>query len=200
MRLGPWIIAALLLFALWRLYSQREVGHAPGMVAGADPEQSEIDDAPGIERGDFVLRPRADFNATVRILAREDYSMGDLADLVPTDFAVGWGPMSDSAALADIEITQANRFYFWSTESWPLTREQIETHSANWHVIPASERVRETLGRLRTGSIVQLRGQLVDIEGKEGGMRTSLSRLDTGAGACEILLASSARVIEPPRE
>src|SRR5262245_23984289 len=69
MRLGPWIIAALLLFGLWKLYSQREVDHAPGMVAGADPEQSEIDDAPGIERGDFVLRPRADFNATVRILA-----------------------------------------------------------------------------------------------------------------------------------
>lgn len=198
MRLGPWIIAALLLFALWRLYSQREVEHAPGMVAGADPEQSEIDDAPGIERGRFVLRPRADFNATVRILAREDYSMGDLADLVPTDFAVGWGPMSDSAALAGIEISQANRFYFWSTKDWPLTREQIETHSANWHVIPASEQVRETLGRLRTGSIVQLRGQLVDIEGKDGGMRTSLSRLDTGAGACEILLASSARIIESP--
>lgn len=198
MRLGPWIIAALLLFALWRLYSQREVEHAPGMVAGADPEQSEIDDAPGIERGRFVLRPRADFNATVRILAREDYSMGDLADLVPTDFAVGWGPMSDSAALAGIEISQANRFYFWSTKDWPLTREQIETHSANWHVIPASEHVRETLGRLRTGSIVQLRGQLVDIEGKDGGMRTSLSRLDTGAGACEILLASSARIIESP--
>ncbi len=50
------------------------------------------------------------------------------------------------------------------------------------------------LGRLRTGSIVELRGQLVDIEGREGGMRTSLSRRDTGAGACEILLASSARV------
>lgn len=197
MRLAPWLIAALLLFALWRLYSQREIDHAPGMVVSAAPEQYEIDDAPGIRRGNFVLRPRAGFNATVRILAREDYSMGELADLVPTDFAVGWGPMSDSAALAGIEITQANRFYFWRTETWPLSREQIETHSANWHVIAGSERVRETLARLRTGSIVELRGQLVDIEGKRGGMRTSLSRLDTGAGACEILLASSARIIEP---
>ncbi len=63
----------------------------------------------------FVLRPRADFNATVRILAREDYSTGELATLVPTDFAVGWGPMSDSAILDDIEISQGNRFYFWRT-------------------------------------------------------------------------------------
>jgi hypothetical protein len=45
--------------------------------------------------------------------------------------------------------------------------------------------------------VVELRGRLVDIEGREGRMRTSLSRDDTGAGACEILLASSARIIEP---
>ena len=57
--------------------------------------------------------------------------------------------------------------------------------------------MRQVLGRLRAGSVVELRGQLVDIEGREGGMRTSLSRGDTGAGACEILLAESARVVEP---
>ena len=51
----------------------------------------------------------------MRILHREDYSLGSLASLVPTDFAVGWGRMSDSAVLAGIEISQANRFYFWRT-------------------------------------------------------------------------------------
>jgi hypothetical protein len=197
MRLGPWVIAALLLFSMWRLYSQRDIDHGPGVLAGADPEQQDIDAAAVIERGKFVLRPRADFSATVRILAREDYFVGDYAALMPTDFAVGWGPMSDSSVLNDIEITQSNRFYYWSTRHWPLPREQIETHSANWHVIPGSDRVRATLGRLRAGSIVELRGQLVDVEGKEGGMSTSLTRLDTGAGACEIILASAARIIEP---
>jgi hypothetical protein len=196
MRLAPWVIAALLLFSIWRLYSQRDIDQAPGVLVAADPEQYEIDDAAGIERGSFVLRPRAEFNATVRILSREDYSIGDLAALVPTDFAVGWGPMSDSTVLEDIQITQANRFYFWSTKSWPLSRAEIETHSANWHVIPGTANVRDTLGRLRTGSIVELHGQLVDIEGREGGMKTSLTRVDTGAGACEILLASSARIVE----
>jgi hypothetical protein len=195
MRLGPWVIAALLLFSAWRVYL-RDIDHAPGVLAAADPEQYEIDDAAGIEHGSFVLRPRAEFNATVRILAREDYDIGDLAALMPTDFAVGWGPMSDSTVLEYIRITQANRFYFWSTDRWPLSREEIETHSANWHVIPGTDIVRDTLGRLRTGSIVELRGQLVDIEGREGGMRTSLTRVDTGAGACEILLAASARIVE----
>ena len=63
-------------------------------------------------------------------------------------------------------------------------------------MIPANDAVRATLGRLRTGSVVELHGQLVDIEGREGGMNTSLTRGDTGAGACEILLAASARLIE----
>jgi hypothetical protein len=199
MRLTPWIVAALVLFALWSLYSRRDISHAPGVLAAAEPEQRGLGEARLIARGDFMLRPRAAFGATVRILHREDYSIGELAALVPTDFAVGWGPMSDSAVLAQIEISQGNRFYYWRTDSWPLSRAEIETHSANWHVIPASDAVRSTLGALRAGSLVELRGQLVDIEGKETQMKTSLARDDTGAGACEILLASSARIIEPQR-
>jgi len=197
MRLAPWLVAALATFALWRLYSTRDIHHEPGVLAAADPVQREIDAAPVIERGEFRLRPRAEFDATVRILHREDYSLGALASLVPTDFAVGWGRMSDSSVLAGIEISQANRFYFWRTASWPIERAEIESHSANWHVIPGNEAVRAVLARLRAGSLVELRGRLVDIEGTEGGMPTSLSRSDTGPGACEILLASSARVMEP---
>jgi hypothetical protein len=105
--------------------------------------------------------------------------------------------MSDSAVLADIEISQGNRFYFWRTETWPIPRDEIEEHSANWHLIPGNPSVSQVLGGLRAGSVIELRGQLVDIEGSEAGMRTSMSRNDTGAGACEILLAESARVVGP---
>jgi hypothetical protein len=197
MRLTPWLVAALASFAIWRLYSSRDIDHGPGVLAAADPVQRIIESAPVIERGDFRLRPRAEFAATVRVLQREDYSLGELAALVPTDFAVGWGRMSDSAVLAGIEISQANRFYFWRTQNWPIERDEIESHSANWHVIPENDAVRRVLDRLRAGSVVELRGRLVDIEAREGGMSTSLSRSDTGPGACEILLASSARVLDP---
>jgi hypothetical protein len=196
MRITPWLVAALAIFSAWRLYSSRDIEHSPGILAVADPVQREIDSTMSIERGEFRLRPRAEFEATVRILHREDYSLGELSELAPTDFAVGWGPMSDSAVLDHIEISQANRFYFWRTDTWPIGRKEIETHSANWHVIPENDRVGSVLGRLRAGSLVELRGRLVDVEGRDGGIRTSLSRDDTGAGACEILLAVSARVIE----
>jgi len=195
MRLAPLVVAALTAFAIYRLYTSRDIEHAPGVLAAEEPVQLDLDSADAIERGGFLLRPRAEFSATVRILRREDYSAGPLAKLVPTDFAVGWGRMSDSAVLANIEISQGNRFYFWRTENWPIPRDEIEEHSANWHLIPGNEVVGQELGRLRAGSVVELRGRLVDIEGKEAGMRTSMSRGDTGAGACEILLAESARVV-----
>ena len=196
MRLAPVVVAALAIFAVYKLYSNRDIEHGPGVLAAGEPMQRELESAAVVERGDFRLRPRAEFSATVRILRREEYSMGPLAKLVPTDFAVGWGPMSDSAVLADVEISQGNRFYYWRTENWPIERDAIETHSANWHLIPENQAVRQVLGGLRAGSVVELRGQLVDIEGKEGGMRTSLSRTDTGAGACEILLAESAQIVD----
>jgi hypothetical protein len=195
MRLGPIVAVALAGFALYRFYSHREIARAPGVLVADDPSQREIDSAPLIDRGEFRLRPRAWVDATVRILHREDYSLDQLADLVPTDFAVGWGPMSDSAVLADIEVSQSNRFYFWRTDHWPIDRRAIETHSANWHVIPETPLVSKVLAGLRTGAIVELRGRLVDIEGRDSGMRTSLRRDDTGAGACEILLAESATVV-----
>jgi hypothetical protein len=195
MRITPWLVAGLLIFSAWRLYSTRDVEHSPGVLAADDPVQRLIDTGIVVERGPFVLRPRAEFAATVRVLRREDYALGDLAALAPTDFAVGWGPMSDSSVLEHIEISQANRFYFWRTETWPIDRRQIETHSANWHVIPGNDTVRSVLSGLRAGNLVELRGQLVDVEARDGGMRTSLTREDTGAGACEILLAASARLI-----
>jgi hypothetical protein len=196
MRVGPWIVAALLAFGAYRWYSTRDIDRAPGVLASEEPLQIELGGEPDIERGDFRLVPRAEFSARVRILRREDYSVGPLAELVPTDLAVGWGPMSDSGVLSAIDISQGNRFYYWRTESWPIPREDIESHSANWHLIPENDRVERALARLRAGSVVELEGKLVDIQGKDGGMRTSLSRTDTGAGACEILLANSLRLVE----
>ncbi|HTU65802.1 MAG TPA: hypothetical protein VMF52_07630, partial [Steroidobacteraceae bacterium] len=196
MRLAPWLLALAVLFSLWKLYDGRDIHRAPGILAAAEPLQREIDGAALLDRGEFKLRPRAEFRATVRVLRREDYSFGELAKLVPTDFAVGWGPLSDSKVLEDVAITQSNRFYFWRTEHWPVDRATIESHSANWHVIPDNDGVRAQLKKLRSGSVVELAGELVDVEGPEGTLRTSLVRTDTGAGACEVLLAKSVRVVE----
>jgi hypothetical protein len=158
--------------------------------------QSELEAPQTLTRGDFQLIPQAQFRAEVRVLSRERYRLGELADVSPLDIAVGWGPMSDSAVLADLDITQAGRFYFWHYDDEPpIPSRDIETHSANWHLVPANDTVWHTLRGLRVGDVVKLDGMLVNLQNPAmGTMTTSLSRDDTGAGACEIIYVRSASI------
>ncbi len=85
MRLAPWIIAAIVSFSLWRLYSQRDISHQAGVLAGADPEQFDVDGA-AVRRGGVTLRPRPGLSAPERNQRREGYYMGPHARRVPPDF------------------------------------------------------------------------------------------------------------------
>ncbi|MGH8237813.1 MAG: hypothetical protein ACREXP_12425, partial [Steroidobacteraceae bacterium] len=138
----------------------------------------------------------AQFSAEVRVLGRERYRLGALADVSPLDIAVGWGPMSDSAVLADIDIWQSGRFYFWHYDDEPpIPTQEIESHSANWHLVPANDVIWRKLSRLRVGDVVKLDGMLVNLDNPElGTMATSLRRDDTGAGACEIIYVEKASI------
>ena len=59
---------------------------------------------------------------------------------MPEDLALGWGRMSDSDVLAKIDITQSGRFYYWHVDDFPIPRREIETSSANMHMIPSDDR------------------------------------------------------------
>jgi hypothetical protein len=126
------------------------------------------------------------------VLGRESYHFDALADLIPEDLALGWGPMSDSRNLRTIEISQSNRFYYWHAGAGtPIGREAIISHSANTHVIPQNSAISRQLSRLRPGEVVTLRGELVDGLRNDGRwIKTSLVRDDTGPGACEVLLVT----------
>lgn len=186
----PWLVAAALL-ALWGGWSWwhgRPLHPPPGVLAPTDPVQTMLD-APvaPIRVGDFTLTPRAQFDLVARVLSTERYRFDAGAALVPEDFALGWGRMSDSAVLKDIDISQSGRFYYWHVEQFPIPRREIETHSANMHLIPADAGVHRALERVRVGQVVALDGLLVDADRADGWhWRTSLTRDDTGDGACEL--------------
>jgi len=186
--LGIALIAGTL-FAISHYATTRPVEHAGGILVAEDPAQTDPDATAPIEDEGFVLQPRARFVADARVLSSERYHLGKLADVAPLDIAVGWGPMSDSAVLARLDISQGNRFYYWHyDDDPPIPREAIETHSANWHLVPANDSIWHALRRIRVGDVVHLEGLLVDIDSGEGRvMRTSTTRDDTGAGACEII-------------
>jgi hypothetical protein len=64
-------------------------------------------------------------------------------------------------------------------------------------VIPANASVASKLARLRRGGqVVRLSGLLVDGVRDDGlKIRTSLTRSDTGAGACEFLLVRAVEIL-----
>lgn len=179
----------------WRL---RPVHPPDGILAPDDPGQLDLQRAASITYGHWTLTPRASYDITARILSREDYSFDALSDLIPEDLALGWGALSDNRVLSSLKIDQGARFYGWRPIApLPIPRQAVIEHSANTHVIPADPVVRSELARLRVGQIVHLTGLLVDgVRANGTYFSTSLTRSDTGAGACEVMLVQSVAVRE----
>ncbi|MDW2982562.1 MAG: hypothetical protein WBG81_06580 [Rhodanobacter sp.] len=185
------LVAALLLLVLLGVMRQRQhrpLQPEPGVLAAEAPVQVDLGHGAQLQRGDVTLTTRAHFDITARVLSRKDYSSGADGELVPLDLSLGWGRMSDSAVLAQIDIRQSNRFYYWHVESFPIPRREIETSSANMHMIPADDDVKRQLEQIRPGQLMRIEGFLVDAS-RPGGWHwnTSLTRNDTGAGACELV-------------
>jgi hypothetical protein len=186
-------IIALAAAGLWQGYHRWQLrpAHPPdGQIAPDDPRQTDAEGAPVTMHGRWRLTPKARYDITARILSREDYGFDVLADLIPEDLALGWGPMSDNRVLRAFEITQGARFYSWMPRrELPIPRQAVIEHSANTHVIPADAGVERQLQRLRVGQVVHLTGLLVNAARDDGAyINTSLTRSDSGPGACEVVL------------
>ena len=190
------IVLLLAALVLWKLLQPDRVELGPGVLAAADPVQTAIDSAPVIRRDEYRIAPLAEFQIRAKLLGRESYYSGREADLSPLDLALGWGRMSDEDILAGIDISQSGRWYRWRSETLPIPRREIQTHSGNMHLIPADEIVEETLDDIRQGQIVDLKGYLVRADTSDGWRWvSSLSRNDTGARSCELVYVERARIV-----
>lgn len=189
-----WLILVLFSVSAYLAFDglvlHRPIVRGTGALAPDAPVQSELEDgAVTFEKYGFRVRPLAAFQLEARVLRTESYWGFGPDRLSPVDVAFGWGRMSDEAVLAELEIDQYGRFYFWRYEgSPPIPRREIETSSANMHLIPATSEINSSLKKLRTGHIVRLRGYLVEARDDDGFVwKSSLSRADTGNHACELI-------------
>jgi hypothetical protein len=195
-----WLLAAVIVFGGWHQYQQRAqkpISHASGVLVQREPVQTMLDRGDSWQKGDYTIKALADFDVEARILAKELYSIGREADLSPVDLALGWGSMSDSEVLSSLIISQSNRFYYYRWEDQPpRPPAEIASHSANMHMIPANSQIEKTLKALRPGQIIHLRGKLVSVSATDGWRwQSSLTREDTGAGACELIRVESVQVL-----
>lgn len=180
----------LVLLGLWRCSGEREIPRSPGVLVPEAPVQVDLRAPPAFSHGDFSIQPLADFRLRARVLAREDYRFDPESRLSPIDLALGWGRMSDSAVLAGLRISQSGRFYYyrWDQAGPPIPLDEIVRSSANMHLVPANGSILAAMRRVRPGDVVRIDGQLIEATRGDGWRwRSSLTREDSGAGACELI-------------
>jgi hypothetical protein len=142
----------------------------------------------GFEYPGYRITELEPFTIEARVLGRRDYTNDRESALAPTDLVLGWGPMADESVLEKLDISQANRWYFWRATTLPIAAREIAEHSANMHLIAASPGTAHALARVRADDRVRISGQLVEVRGDDGWRwRSSLSRSDTGASSCEVV-------------
>lgn len=185
--LGLAALSAVVVWGAWSRWAERPIVRPPGVLAPAAPIQAEADDRKAFRLGSCGLTPVARFSLRARVIDKARYRLGWAAAVSPVDLVLGWGRMSDSAVLDRIEFGRLPRYCTWRVSEYPIPRAEIETCSANMHLIAADRAVRRDLLRVRPGSVVSADGLLVDVHAANGASwKTSRSRSDTGSGACEI--------------
>ncbi|MDK3159922.1 hypothetical protein QPK87_25665 [Kamptonema cortianum] len=183
------LVAAYIAVFVWK----PERHHPPGQIAPLTPVQEDVSDAKTFEHEGYTFRPLARFAIQARVLGTRTYWFDASSKLSPIDLALGWGPMSDSAVLSKLRITQSRRWYeYWWKDAPPIEPAVIAGHSANMHMIPADKAIRKKLLSVHKGDIVEIVGLLVDIRHENGfKWRSSTSRTDQDGGACEVIFVES---------
>ena len=105
--------------------------------------------------------------------------------------------MSDESVVEKLTITQTNRWYIWRTKELPIPKRQIQTQSANVHIVPANAQVEKAIAQAKQGEIIQLSGHLIRIDADDGWYwQSSLTRDDTGDGGCEVMYVKDVHILD----
>lgn len=190
------ILALIIIICTYQYWVGRSIYRPVGVMVSEQPEQKILpDDMLSIKFKDVLIKRLADFKMKARVISTEKYWLGQTAAVAPVDVAFGWNQMSDSAFLDKLNMSQSNRFYFYRYDNegiHGIDPSVIIKNSANMHLIPSTKDIENKIKKLRPGHIVNLSGQLVRVDFKDGTeMKSSLTRDDTGAGACEVVWVTS---------
>ncbi len=194
-------VITITLFAIiagYLLCPEKVISYPEGVTAPDQPRQTNLTNPKVWQKDDFTIKALAEYKITARVLSRNNFSIGKESKLSPVDFALGWGPMSDQKIIDKIEITQRNRWYHWQADQYPIPPEQISLNSANVHIIPKDKTIEDKLDEVYKGSLIEMKGYLVEITKEDGWhWKSSLRRDDTAGGACELFWVEELTILDP---
>jgi hypothetical protein len=186
------LLALTAVFLVYKLMpSYREINTprpSPGVRVISDPVQRDVGNGVPWAYGKYQITPMASYDIDAVVLSTEPYRLGRESELSPIDFAVAWGSMSDQAVIDQIHFAQGNRFLHFSGARFPVGVDEINSHVANMHLIPATPEIASQFEMAVHGQVVTMSGYLVRVDAKDGfHWISSMSRTDRGAGACELM-------------
>lgn len=187
----------LALVSVYLFWPEKVITYPAGITAPEQPKQTNISNSKTWEKDEFTIKALAEYELKARVLSRNNFSVGKESDLSPFDLALGWGQMSDQNIIDKINITQRNRWYHWETESHPITHQEIILNSANIHIIPSDENIENKFDDVYKGSLILLKGYLVEVTAERGWhWKSSLRRDDTSGGACELFWVDELEILD----
>ncbi len=199
-----WLAFIPLLLAFRHPIELRLLRHesAPRPDVSRDPVQEKTDRKPfefGAGGRRFRVLPRHSWDEAARVVSEKAYHFGEAAALIPEDYALAWGTVTQAPYAGRIHFSQFGRFYMWGTSDPSLDRRTIVTHTANTHIIPGTSRLRRAAACVARGDEIRLEGWLVDVDGIDDPSfhwRTSTSRDDEGPGGCETVFLTRLTINE----
>lgn len=187
MKKGLIALALLIIVLVYFFYPETVVTYPVGITALDQPKQTNITETREWNLNEFRFKTLAEYQIKARVLSRNNFSVGKESEISPFDLALGWGPMSDQSIIDKIDISQSNRWYSWKAEVLPIPAREIGLNSANVHIIPKDEVIEKKFDRVYEGSLIELKGYLVEVTTTDGWRwRSSLKRDDTAGGSCEL--------------
>jgi hypothetical protein len=148
---------------------------------------------------ELKITPVAIYKIAALVVGTESYSYGWTAKISPVDLALAWGKLADPEFRKYVSYSLSNRWVsFKLKEGSPFDAAYVICHASNNHIIPATRNVWYAVKTIREKKKVVLEGFLVSVSGTYGGKtvwwNTSLSRIDSGDGSCELFYVTKARI------
>ena len=201
------LLLLILASVIWYLHDLKGVRRAVKGIG--DPVQTETEGGTTMSVGSWEVNVTYKYAYDIEALVvhAKDYSGFRLGDrLAPKDAALAWGKVAEYNEKIDFHWEQSGRWYGWQYDSVAALEpvggiEGVSQHSANCHLIPKDSSVRRKISRIKMGDHIHIKGYLVDINASKPNGATfwwhsSVTRDDTGDGACELIYVTDIEWVE----
>jgi hypothetical protein len=195
--LGAWFVSKKIWLPPWG----STVAPAPNIQMEPIQEALESPQVHSVKRGDnmFQVINTHRYEICGHVLSTQAYDATWTSEFSDVDIGLIWGTHINEFQ-NKFRFNQSGRFLFWRSEN-PVSdaeRNEITSHIANVHTIPheGSKVIQRALRHVNNADSICLRGFLSELHDENGTVlqKSSLTRTDTGDGACELMWVDEVQI------